>query len=65
MKTKQTTQLRVWTFINLFLIIVIAILIFYYFNIEEEVPNPVPLNYNPGTLDSSHYDYLITTHQTQ
>lgn len=36
MKAKQTKQLRVWTFINLGLIIVIAFLLFYHFSLKDQ-----------------------------
>lgn len=36
MKAKQTKQLRVWTFINLGLIIVIAFLLFYHLSLKDQ-----------------------------
>lgn len=36
MKAKQTKQLRVWTYINLGLIVIIAFLLFYRFSLKDQ-----------------------------
>lgn len=54
MKAKQAKQLRVWTFINLGLIIVITFLLVYHFSSKEQESGVEPSLYDPSTLGFFH-----------
>lgn len=54
MKAKQAKQLRVWTFINLGLIIVIAFLLIYHFSLKEQESGFGSSLYDPSTLGFFH-----------
>lgn len=58
MKAKQTSQLRLWTFINLGLIIVIAFLLIYHFAWNLEDTDTLPSLYEPNLPDSSKIEFF-------
>lgn len=57
-KAKQARQLRIWTIINLGLIVVVAALLIYYFVLKEEETGTA-LSYYPGIPDSSEHIYVV------